>query len=120
MNKVKHFFVKNIKNILTLVSGIIVGACSIVLALTIQQRVSQHLSQKNSKIACHQAYRMMCVQVHACTSSSVASCDNFVEQTKPCEEEDLPSEKIIERCTEQLRHVECTDDLPPSCGTFME
>jgi hypothetical protein len=120
MKKVKDFFVKNMKNIIALISGVIVGACFIVLVLTIQQRVSQQLSQKNSKIACHQAYRMMCVQVHACTSSSVAACDNFVEQTKPCEVEELPSEQVIERCTEQLRHVECSDDLPPTCGTFME
>jgi len=120
MNKVKDFFVKNIKNILTIVGGIIIGAGSVALMLTIQQRISQHLSQKNSKIACHQAYRMMCVQVHTCTGSSVAACDNIIEQMKPCEEQDLPNEQIIQRCTEQLRHVECTDQLPPSCSIFME
>lgn len=120
MKKVKDLFVKNIKNIITVISGVIVGACLVALAITVQQRVSQHLSQQDSKMACHQAYRMMCVQVHACTGSSVASCDSFVEQMKPCEAESLPSEHTIQRCTEQLRHVECTDQLPPTCGTFME
>jgi len=121
MKKVKDFFVKNIKKILTVLSAIIVGACLVVLALTVQQRVSQHLSQESSKLACHQSYRMMCVQMHTCTNMPVAICDELIDGTKPCEgEKPLPSEEVIHRCTEQLRHVQCDGELPASCGTFME
>jgi hypothetical protein len=109
------------KKILTVLSAIIVGACLVVLALTVQQRVSQHLSQESSKLACHQSYRMMCVQVHTCTNMPVAICDELIDGTKPCEgEKPLPSEEVIHRCTEQLRHVQCDGELPASCGTFME
>jgi hypothetical protein len=121
MKKVKDFFVKNIKKILTVLSAIIIGTCLVVLTLTVQQRVSHRLSQESSKLACHQAYRMMCVQMHTCTNMPVAICDELIDGTKPCEGEKLlPSEDVIHRCTEQLRHVQCDGELPPSCGTFME
>jgi hypothetical protein len=73
--------------------------------------------QKNK--ACKEAYKIMCVQVHACTGSSVEECDQIVEKEELCKT-NLPDSQVISSCEEELRHVECTDQMPTSCTLFME
>ena len=69
--------------------------------------------------SCKQAYKTMCVQVHACTGSSVEDCDALVVSEDLCKVR-LPDIQIIYNCEEELRHIECTDNMPKSCTLFME
>jgi len=82
--------------------------------------VRAHFESKDLERACLQAYDMMCVQVHACTKSSVADCDARVRELQMCSTVQLPHIDIIQRCTQQLRHIECEHDLPASCMLLME
>jgi hypothetical protein len=68
---------------------------------------------------CKTAYRTMCVQVHACTGSSVEQCDKVVQDQELCKV-NLPDAQVIYSCEEELRHVECEDQMPTSCTLFME
>lgn len=73
----------------------------------------------HKKVACQQAFETMCLQVHACTGSSVESCDNIVKENNMCDVS-LPDLQVIQNCKQELRHIECTDDMPVSCIMFME
>lgn len=75
--------------------------------------------ESNKNMACQQAYKTMCVQVHACTGSPVQECDELVNNQEFCKVK-LPDLQLIYSCDEQLRHVECTDQMPSSCKLFME
>ena len=68
---------------------------------------------------CKEAYGTLCVQVHACTGNSVNDCDRLVEEEQMCNI-DLPDIQAIYRCKEELRNLECEDDMPTSCSLFME
>lgn len=77
-------------------------------------------SDSNSKRkACKEAFDTMCVQVHACTGGSVSQCDNVVKENDMCNV-NLPDLQVIYNCKEELRHIECTDNMPASCVMFME
>jgi hypothetical protein len=69
--------------------------------------------------ACQEAYDMMCVQVHTCMQTPVEECDRIVSEKEVCRV-NLPDIQIIYNCKEELRHIECTDDLPVSCSLFMD
>jgi hypothetical protein len=73
--------------------------------------------QKNR--VCQEAYDMMCVQVHTCTGTSVEDCDNIVQEKEVCKV-NLPDIQVIYNCKEELRHIECDDNLPVSCSLFMD
>jgi hypothetical protein len=93
---------------LTIATGVILGAGI------------KCLEGHDAEIACIQAHEMLCVQVHACTKSSVVDCDTRVGELQVCKSAELPHIDIIQRCTQQLRHIECEDDLPASCMLLME
>jgi hypothetical protein len=78
-----------------------------------------HNKELDKNKACNQAYKTMCLQVHACTGSSVEQCDQIVNDEELCKVK-LPDLQLIYSCEEQLRHVECTDEMPSSCKLFME
>jgi hypothetical protein len=73
----------------------------------------------HKKDVCNQAYEVMCLQVHACTGSPVEQCDSIVKENNMCDV-NLPDVQVIYSCKNELRHIECTDNLPTSCSLFME
>lgn len=80
----------------------------------------KYFKNKNTKEACVEAYKMMCVQVHACGAGTVQNCDETVQSMRRCDNiEVLPSAEIIKACTQDLRYIECTSDVPGTCQTFM-
>jgi hypothetical protein len=95
-----------------LTSGIFIG-----IALNKLFEMQNSFNQK--KAACKDSFEVMCVQVHACTSSPVGECDKLVEEQDMCNV-NLPDLQVIYRCKEELRHIECEDDMPTSCSLFME
>jgi hypothetical protein len=76
-------------------------------------------SYNQKKIACKDSFAVMCVQVHACTGNPVSDCDSFVEEQQMCNV-NLPDLQTIYRCKEELRDIECEDNMPTSCSLFME
>jgi len=73
----------------------------------------------HKKTICQQAYEVMCVQVHACTGGAVENCDTIVKENNMCDV-NLPDIEVIYRCKDELRHIECEDNMPASCTLFME
>ena len=95
-----------------LTAGFVVGIAG-------KNLVQLQIVENSKKIICKDAYGVLCVQAHACTGNLVKECDDFVEKNEMCNV-NLPDTQIIHRCKEDLRNVECTDDMPTSCLTFME
>ena len=73
---------------------------------------------KRGKV-CQESYDMMCVQVHACIDTPVEECDRIVSEKEVCRV-NLPDLQVIYSCKEELRHIQCTDELPTSCSIFMD
>jgi hypothetical protein len=101
-----------ITSALGLTAGFLIG-------VSIKNLIELQITENNKKSACNDTYDVICVQAHACTGNSVKECDKFVEQSEMCNT-NLPDIQIIYRCKEDLRNIECTDDMPVSCLTFME
>lgn len=76
-------------------------------------------SFNHKKELCKDSYDVMCVQAHACTGNLVEECDKFVQENQMCDV-NLPDLQAIYRCKEELRNIECSDDMPTSCSLFME
>ena len=76
-------------------------------------------SFNQKKEVCKDSYEVICLQIHACTGHPVKECDEFIEQQDMCNI-DLPDLQAIYRCEEELRNIECEDDMPTSCSLFME
>lgn len=95
-----------------LTAGFLVGVAT-------KNLIELQITENRKKLACNDAYDVICVQAHACTGNPVKECDDFVEKNEMCNV-NLPDVQMIYRCKEDLRNVECTDDMPVSCLTFME
>lgn len=95
-----------------LVAGLLIG-------ISIKNVIELQITENKKKAACNDAYSVICVQAHACTGNPVKECDDFVEKNEMCNV-NLPDIQMIYHCKEDLRNVECTDDMPVSCLTFME
>lgn len=120
MNKIKLWILNNKTNIVIIFSSLsILSVLSLCLILGLNaHKIS--LEQKQLK-ACDEAYKMLCVQVHACSKAPVKECDAFVAREKLCEPvQSLSMIEIINACTEDLRNIECEDQLPGTCQTFMD
>lgn len=78
------------------------------------------IEQDKKIVQCIDSYKIMCVQLHACTNNPVAECDSKVEELKLCLDPSvLPPSDIMIRCTEQMRHIQCDQQLPLSCSVYM-
>lgn len=81
--------------------------------------LDMQITFNHKKEVCQQAFEVMCVQVHACTGGSVEKCDAIVKENNMCDV-NLPDIQIIYNCKDELRHIECQDNMPASCVPFME
>lgn len=95
-------------------------ACSIVSGFSIPPIINKFDKWRNHELieTCDEAYRIMCVQVHACTKNSVIACDQSVAEQKLCQKK-LPVLAVIKQCVTDLRYIECIENLPASCSSFM-
>jgi hypothetical protein len=116
MKKIIEFLKKLFTTTLLSVVGLTGG---LLLGIGISKASMWQSSELKRKVSCQSAFDIMCVQVHACTGSKVSDCDEIVLEKEVCNIQ-LPDIQIIENCTEALRHIECSDDLPASCSLFME
>lgn len=87
--------------------------------ITVKNLIELQNSVNQKKAACQDAYSVICVQAHACTGNSVSDCDKLIEDEQMCSV-DLPDLQTIYRCKQELRIIECTDNMPTSCSLFME
>jgi hypothetical protein len=120
MNKVKIWLLNNKNNIIVSVTSFLVFFVLISSLWTAKSAFDRYENNK-LKNACNEAYKIMCVQVHMCTTSPVRDCDAIVEREELCSKvELLPSVEIMLACKEDLRHIECKEAMPGTCQTFME
>jgi hypothetical protein len=104
------------KNILFCIIGLAGG---FLFGITAKNAVELQMSLNKKKSACNDAYEVLCVQAHACTGFDVEDCDKVVKDGEMCNVE-LPDLQMIYLCKEELRNIECSDNMPTSCFLFME
>jgi hypothetical protein len=120
MDKIKDFIAYNKKDILVMFAVSFTMLFCLFGGIFVFQKTKEHFALEAAQKACDEAYKMMCVQVHTCTGTAVITCDNLVSELHFCEKQTFPSVEVIRRCTEQLRHADCTSELPLSCQSFMD
>lgn len=120
MINIKLWLVKN--KFILMVAFISVGILSLsAVSLVAAKTIHQTYLNEQLLSACDEAYKMLCVQVHACTNAPVKECDAFVKRENLCGPvESLPMVDIIDSCIDDLRHINCQDQLPGTCQTFMD
>jgi hypothetical protein len=116
MKKIVEFMKQPYTTTLLCAAGLMAGFG---IGIASKKLVELQITENTKKVVCKDAYGVLCVQAHACTGNPVKECDDFVEKNEMCNI-NLPDIQIIYRCKEDLRNVECTDDMPVSCLTFME
>lgn len=116
MKKIIEFIKKPYTTTLLSVVGLTAG---FFIGVAINDLFQLQNSFNQKKAACKDSFGVMCVQVHACNGNPVDECDKFVEEQDMCNV-NLPDLQAIYRCKEELRHIECEDDMPTSCSLFME
>lgn len=109
---IKQPYTTTLLSVVGLTAGLVIGI-GIKNALDLQQ------SFNRKKSLCQDTFDILCLQVHACTGNSVQECDKFVEEEDVCNV-NLPDLQAIYRCKEELRNIECSDNMPTSCSLFME
>jgi len=109
---IKQPYTTTLLSVIGLTAGFAIGI-GIKNALDLQKSFDQ------KKTLCQDTFDVLCVQVHACTGNPVEECDKFVEEQDMCNI-NLPDLQAIYRCKEELRNLECEDDMPTSCSLFME
>jgi hypothetical protein len=116
--------IKNIpNNVKSGLEGFALGTVACLLLATtlfLTSKILEHKHKESTLAACTEAYEMLCVQVHACTNTSVLECDMRVVEMKICEQTSLPPVEVINSCTAHLRHIECDQNLPAVCSVFMD
>jgi hypothetical protein len=116
MKKIVDFIKQPYTTTLLSVVGLTVGFA---VGIAIKNVVELQQGFNRKKAVCEDAFDVLCVQAHACTGNSVKECDNLVEEQRMCDV-NLPDIQAIYLCKEQLRNIECEDDMPTSCSLFME
>lgn len=116
MKKVVEFIKKPYTTTLLAVVGLSGG---FLLGIAGKNLVDLQTTWNKKKESCKEAYGVLCVQAHACTANTVSDCDKLVEEQDMCNV-NLPDLQAIYRCKEELRNIECEDDMPTSCSLFME
>jgi hypothetical protein len=112
--------IKNNKKSIVVGSLSFVTCAAFIGSLWFTQQAVKHFKDSSVKKACVDAYKIMCVQVHACGAGNVKDCDDTVAKMHRCDDADkLPIKEVVTTCEEDLRHIECTDDVPSTCQTFM-
>lgn len=116
MKKIIEFlqkpFITTLLAAIGLTGGFLIG-------ITANKLVSLQNIQNEKNKACKDVLETMCVQVHACTDSTVEECDKLVAEQDLCKT-NLPDLQVIFQCKDDLRHIECDEELPVSCSLFME
>lgn len=116
MKKITEFLNQPFTTTLLCVVGLTGG---FLLGIAIKNLIDLETIASAKKAACKDAYSVMCVQAHACTGGSVETCDSIVEENEMCNV-NLPDIQVIFQCKEELRNIECQDNMPVSCMLFME
>jgi hypothetical protein len=116
MKKIVDFIKQPYTTTLLSVVGLTVGFA---LGIAIKNVVELQQGFNSKKTACEDTFDVLCVQAHACTGNPVEECDKLVEAQDMCNV-NLPDLQAIYRCKEELRNIECEDDMPTSCSLFME
>lgn len=116
MKKIFEFLKKPYTSVFLSVVGLTSG---FFIGIAVKQIVDLQNNFFNKKQACKDAFDIMCIQAHNCTGGSIDECDSFVEENEMCNI-NLPDLQLIYNCKQELRHIECEDNMPTSCSLFME
>lgn len=120
MKKIKNWLLQNKSNIM-IVSLTLLSCCLLFVSVVSGKMAYDKHQNQIKQNACLDAYKVMCVQAHACARYPVKACDELVQKAGFCSNvESLPIIEIMQACTEDLRHIECDSSVPGTCQTFME